>query len=169
MNFKFYLISHLKESLGREVELIPFAITGFILSELNVINILQKYKLNTFIISLLIYNLIFNYEIFSKFQGVAYHGIKLNVLANCVIFLFSLFSFEELNNNYLKNIIKTITNYTGGIFYLHQMIHFYCKYFLNDIKRGTFFGLFLIYSISYIICFFGTLILGKSKAKYLFS
>lgn len=169
LNVKLFFYLNAKQSIGRETELLSFAITGFILFELNIINNLQKYKFNTFIISLLIYNLIEDYQIFSDFEGIAYNGIKLNILSNCVIFIFSLLSLEKVKKKYLINFIKVFTNYTGGIFYLHQLIQWKFANIIIYIKKGTFSGLFLIYLLCYIICFLGMYFFGKTKAKYLFS
>jgi len=56
LNLKFYYYVNMKVSLGKENEFLPFAITGFFLFELNIIEKLQKYKIYTFIISLIILN-----------------------------------------------------------------------------------------------------------------
>ena len=169
LNRKLFFKANQKNFIGRLFELIPFAVTGFILFEFNIINRLQNYKLNTFIFSLLLYNLVSYYRVFSDFQGIVYHGIKLNTLSLCIVFIFSLCTFENIKNKYILNIIKSFTNYTGGIFYLHQIIHDYLNDIINDIKKGTFFSLFLIYFFTYLVCFFGTLISGKTKAKFLFT
>jgi len=169
LNYKLYIFVKKNHSISRINELIPFGITGFIIHELNILNKLGSHKLNTFIISLIIYIFIGNYSVFSDFKGDNYHGIKLNVLSICIIFLFSLFSFEKNKNKYLFNFIRIFTNYTGGIFYLHQAIHNYFEEFIIIIKKGNLLSLFLIYFFSYITCFLGTMIFGKTKAKYLFS
>ena len=168
LNRKIYFKANQKNFIGRLFELIPFAITGFILFEFNIINRLQNYNLNTFIFSLLIYNFLGYYKVFSDFQGIVYHGIKLNILSSCIIFMFSLCTIENIKNKYLLNCIKSFTNYTGGIFYLHQIIHNYLNNIIKDIKKGTFISLFIIYFFSYLVCFLGTLIFGKTKAKFLF-
>lgn len=168
-NNKLFLLSNKKRAIGREGEFLPFAFTGFLLKEFNIINMLKQHKLNTFIISVLIYNLIREFKIFSNFKGIAYGGMKLNILSVCNIFIFSLISFGSINNKYMISFVKTITNFTGGIFYLHSFIHYYFKYIIMHIKKGTFFSLILIYFFCYIICFFGIMIFGKTKIKYLFS
>jgi len=168
LNLIFYTKLNSKQSLGREIEIIPFAVTGFILSDLNIINKLDNRKLATFFFSLLIYNFSVHYSIFREIQGISYSGVKLNIHSVCIIFLFSLFSNENLKNNYFKKVIIQMTKFTGGIFYIHQLIHDMFQFHINDIKKGTFFGLFLIYLFSYLICFIGSVIFGKTKAKFLF-
>ena len=158
-----------KQSLGREIDIIPFSITGFFLSEFNIIDKLQNIKFITFISSLFFYNLSGYYGIFLEIQGVAYSGLKLNTHSLCIIFIFSLISLEKVKIKYLKRILIEITKFTGGIFYLHQIVKYFFQFIFIDIKKGTFFGLFLIYLFSYLICFLGTLISCKTKARFLFS
>ena len=169
INYELYIFVNKIHSIARISELIPFSITGFILYEFNILNKLQTYKLNTSIISLLIYIFIGNYQVFSDIKGDSYHGIKLNFRSLSIIFIFSLLLLEKTKNKYLINLIKVFTNYTGGIFYLHQAIHNFFEDIVIVIKKGTLFSLFLIYFFSYIACFLGILIFGKTKAKYLFS
>ena len=99
--------------------MIPFAVTGFTLKSLKVLKILENYKINTIIFSLIIYNLVRDYEIFAHFFGVAYHGIKLNVISVCIIMIFSNFLFKNIKYKYLADLLKYLTNYSAGIFYLH--------------------------------------------------
>ena len=155
-----------KVSLGKENEFIPFAVTGFILCELNNIDNNHKNKVKTFIISFIIYKFMQNYEIFANFKGVQYNGIKLNICSLCIIFICSLFSTRR-EHKYIK-LIKILTNFTGGIYYIHRIVQRYFQFIIDDIKKGNFFGIILIYLFCYAICFLGTLILGKTKSKYLF-
>jgi len=117
---------------------------------------------------LVIFNLIENYEVFSNFPGITYQGIKLNVRSTCIIFIFSLISLDAKYNKYSINFIAIITKYTGGIYYIHEIVRNNLKSIFYDIKTGTFIGLILIYLFSYLICYLGTLIFRKTKIKYLF-
>ena len=155
--------------LERENEIIPFAISGFTLSALNILEILSKHKIKTFIISLIIYNVTQDYQIFANFYGVAYNGIKLNVISVCIVIIFSLIPLKKLRNKNMVNLLKYMTSYSGGIFYIHQAVQFYFKYLLTDIKNGTFLGIIFIYLISHLICIFGSLIFMNTKARNLFS
>ena len=157
------------EGLKRENELLPFAVVGFTLNALNVLKILENYKFNSFIMCILIYNLTIDNEIFRNIFGISYHGIKLNVLAVCIVILFSLFPSNKIKNKKLINILKLITNYSGGIFYLHQLVQFFFKPYYNNIRNGTFTGIIQIYFISYIISVIGANIFYKTKLKFLFS
>ena len=142
---------------------------GFTLNALNVLKILENYKFNSFIMCILIYNFTIDNEIFRNIFGISYHGIKLNVLAVCIVILFSLFPSNKIKNKKLINILKLITNYSGGIFYLHQLVQFFFKPYFNNIRNGTFIGIIQIYFISYIISVVGANIFYKTKLKFLFS
>ena len=156
------------QGLSREIELLPFVVVGFTLNALNILKILENYKLNSFIMCLLIYNLANDYNIFIKIFGISYHGIKLNILSICLVILFSLFPSNKIKNKKLINRLKFITNYSGGIFYLHQVVHFFFKTYYKDIRDGTFNGVIQIYFISYIICMIGANVFSKTQLKFLF-
>ena len=94
--------------LSREIELLPFAVVGFTLNALNNLKILENYKLNSFIMCLLIYNLANDYNIFIKIFGISYHGIKLNILSICVVILFSLFPSNKIKNKKLINLSNSL-------------------------------------------------------------
>ena len=156
-------------ALSRENEMIPYAITGFTLSSVKFFKLLENYRFNTFVISILIFHFVQNNEIFTNFFGVAYNGIKLNVLAVCLVATFSLFPLNTIGNKYLFKLLKIITNHSAGIFYLHQAVQFYFKEYFIEIKNGTFKGTIIIYLISYIISLLGTAIFYKTILKNLFS
>ena len=61
-----------------------------------------------------------------------------------------------------------ITNYTGGVFYLHLPIKKYFTIYFDSIRNHTFTGVIVIYLISYFICFVGMMIFGRTPLKYLF-
>ena len=117
---------------------------------------------------MLTYNVIEDYKILSNVNGTYYPGLKLNIKALCFIFVFSLFPSEKINNKYLRKFITFITNYTGGVYYLHMTLHLYLTDFFYYFKNTTFVGVIIEYTICYYICFFGTLFFGKTPLKFLF-
>ena len=160
-------ISELKYSLGREIMMIPLAVTGFILGSSNAIYYIKEYRIKTTISALIIFISVDYFNIFSDIGE--YNGIKLNVLSICLIFIFSLFPFENIKNEYIKKFFDYITRYTAGIFYLHIEVYYILNNFIISIKKQTVQGLLIIYIITYSICHFGILVFGKTKAKHLFS
>ena len=158
-----------KLTVGRINEMIPFAATGFTLSCLGILEKIKLFKIKTLTFCLLIFGSLEKYQVFSGLKGgVAYPGILLNVRSICLIFSFSLFPSENINNITLQKIIRYITNYTAGVFYLHITIIKYFRKFIKPIKEGNLFGCVFIYLICYLISFIGSLIAGKSKFKFLF-
>ena len=145
-----------------------FPIIGFTLGFCNIIDYLGKRKIKTLVISVIIYYILENYQIFHNTRGFGYVGIELNIKSLCLIFIFSSFPSEKIKNKYLSKFIIVITNYTAGVFYLHIVIQRYFSDYFNDLKRGTFRGLFIDYIICYFICFFGMLIFGKTPIKHMF-
>ena len=158
-------------SFDREIDMIPYAITGCNLSNFNIINYLKRYKFQTIIFSFLNFVLIDNFDVFSKVKPYYhYGGLKLNIFSICLILFFSsVFTLGIFNNSYLRTIIQYISRYTAGIYFIHMPVHsFFCQYLLC-MKNKTIKGLFINYLISYSICHFGMLFFGKTKAKHLFS
>jgi len=82
---------------------------------------------------------------------------------------FILFSMiPDLNNKKIYSIIYQITNYSGGVYYLHTMIWKILQRKMNIFKKRTLNSCFLNYIICYLICFVGEKIFAKSNLKYLF-
>ena len=158
-------------SFDREIDMIPYAVTGCDFSTFDIIHNLKIYKAQVIIFSLLCFILIDNLDIISNVDSFYhYGGIKLNILSICLIFIFSFtFTYPIFNNNYIKNIIRYISRYTAGIYYLHMSVHSYFSKYILCMKKETIKGLFVNYLISYSICHFGMLLFGKTKAKHLFS
>jgi len=170
-DFSNYFEKYLKKDKGLFfffIDSIPFSISGLILGYYNVLYILQKHKIQTFVLSFLLYKLIADYKIFIIINRIAYPGINLNIQSICLIFIFSLFPSYLINNLNVKKFLNIITNFTGGIYYLHVPIHIYFKDYSNDIKKGTFIGMIQEYLICYFICFIGMTIFGKTPLRYMF-
>ena len=68
-----------KYSLEYSFECIPFTITGFTLGYYKVIDNIQKNKIKILILSIIIYNVTADYNIFTKIKGLGYQGIKYNI------------------------------------------------------------------------------------------
>ena len=164
-----YLKPDKKQCLGRFSEMTPYAVTGFILAFFKIIILLNNYKIKTFIIFILIFNLIEKYFVFYQPIGITYQGIKLNIRAITLIFIFSTFPSEKITGRRIINIFKYITNYTAGVFYLHVPVIQYTKKFINPIKKKTFSGIIIIYLLSYFISFIGMKFFGRTELRNLFS
>lgn len=113
--------------------------------------------------------ILFYFDIFINKKGFFYPNILLNVLASTTLFLF-FFSlpFENLKNYRLNQIIKNITKYTGGIYYIHPIYRDYFRKYLSYFSKRNYYNSFIIYIICYINCFLGNKLVKNSKFKYLF-
>ena len=153
-----------KISINREIMIIPFAVTGFSFSSINIINHSKSYRFKIIMFSIIIFAFLDYFNIFVELYE--YSGIRRNISSICLFFTFSLFPFE---NYYIKTFIKYLTRYTAGIYYLHTTIDYYLRFYIQYARKGTFLGLLIIYIVTYSICYFGMMIFGKTKAKYLYS
>ena len=153
-------------SLGLIFELLPYAVVGVILYYLDIVTKLKKYKeVSIFFLGEIIF-LILKFDIFVIIKGFLYPGILPNVGGICIFILFSLFSFL---NRKLIFLLKIITKYTGGIYYLHMICFKFLSRAFIFIRKKTFHGSIVIYITTYIICYFGNKSSSKTKLKYLFN
>ena len=152
-----------KIPLGSFLELLPFAITGTTLHYLDMIIKLKKSKqLSIFFIEVIIF-FILKFDIFIKILGFFFPGIFLDIGGICIFILFSLFSFQN------KKLLRIITKFTGGIYYIHKACYFILKKKLHFVKNNTFHGSVLVYLISYIICYYGNKYTYNTKLRLLFN
>ena len=149
-------------------ETLPFSVTGFSLGYFKIIDLFQKYRIKTVILSVIIYYVIENYKIFTIIKGSNYQGIEINLKSTCLFIIFCLFPSNIIKNRYISKFLIAITNYTAGVYYLHFSIRYYLREYFDDVKKGTFKGIIMTYLICYFISFIGMLIFGKTPLKYRF-
>ena len=150
------------------IDLVPIAITGLILANIEIVKKLGNHRIKTIIFCFMILFLIYNYKIFGNFKGFHYSGIKNNVAGVCLFISFSLIPFENIKKMLFLKVIRQLTSNTGGIYYFHGIIGIFIKK-LSFITYNYFFNCFIIYIVCYIICIVGTKIFNKSIVKYLFN
>lgn len=170
-NFYFFkkYKSSVNISLGHISEFIPFAITGIIFGYLDIITKTKKLAGLPIFYCISIIILTLKFEIFVRIIGFWYPGILLNIGGICIFILFSLLSFQ---NNKIIFFFKIITKFTGGIYCVHLICISFVRNFLGKllfIQKGTIYFSITIYIISYIICYFGNKLCGKTKLKFLFN
>ena len=153
-------------SLGHISELLPFAVMGLNLRHLDIITKLKKVKRLAFFYCIIIIFLILRFNIFATIKGIWNQGILLNVGSTCTFILFSLFEFQNIKIIFL---LKLITRYTGGIYYIHLMYFHYVAQKILFIRKMAFSSSIAIYIISYITCYLGNKLSYKTKFKLLFN
>ena len=157
-----------KDVFGRILEVIPFAVIGFLISYSEIIIFLKKYRLKTIITCIYLLYFIINYQVINKTKGFEYNGIRKFIISICVFITFVMFPSERIKNKIIIKIIKQITNYTAGIYYIHFKLSGYISNYIVPIKNRTIKGCIIIYLICYLISFLGILIFGKTKLRHLF-
>ena len=116
----------------------------------------------------MIFLFLLKYKVFIYINGFYYQGLELVVKSSLVFLIASLMPYEKVNNKYIINIIKNVTSYTPGIYFLHTNVEMFMKTYIKLIKNGTLSGSIIIYIISYFISLIGAKIVGKNKFNCLF-
>jgi peptidoglycan/LPS O-acetylase OafA/YrhL len=164
-----HLQPHAYLTFGRLVEVFPDAVIGFILHSKNIMKKIKKKKLS-FFISFIFLIIISKFNEFDNIKTFNYGGIRLNIAALCIFIIFYLLPFEKINNIKIIRLIRQITNYTGGIYYMHILIgNSYTISIILKSKKNTVFGCSLIYLICYILSGIGNKIFSKNNLRYIFS
>lgn len=144
-----------------------FATIGISISFFGGINYFKINRKKSILFSLFILFLIKDFFILIN----KYHYLRnliLGLVSISLFILFSTLSSDNNNNKFLNKIIIQITNYTGGIYYLHYKIRDILSHILIIIKNKTLFGCIINYIICYFICFMGFKAFKKTNLKYLF-
>jgi fucose 4-O-acetylase-like acetyltransferase len=155
LNYNFFrnnFTCHYQITYGRIAENFPHAITGFYISSINLMTILKNNIRITIINSLVIVLFITKYNVFSNIETFKYGGIRLNIGAVCIFFIFFLFPFRKIKNEFLIKIIIKLINYTGGIYFVHCLIGkgliLKRLFIILKFKRHTLFECIIVYIIS---------------------
>lgn len=166
--FRKHFQIHYRCTYGRLLETFPHSISGFFLAAYNITDKLKEYKLKTRIISYFILILATKSQFDKKLKGFKYSGIRLNIAAICIFFIFFYSFFGTIRNKTFKKLIINITNYTAGIYYSHYLIgNSYIMKFVLGKKIETFFGNIVVYVVNYILLFFLDKLIGGTKLKHL--
>ena len=168
-NYKFFIrySDNIKYSVGYFAETIPLAVTGLSISYINILMKLEKKRFISIFFSILFLFIFFKYDIFTPVKGFGKQGIMYNFGGICFFLIFALIPIDNLNNKYII-VIKYITSYTPGIYFLHPKIYNIFKSKIFSIKHCTFSGCILIYLICYWISYIFSNIFKNKKIKYLF-
>lgn len=160
-----------KENFGRMAEVFPFAVTGFHIASMKILDMIKFHKYKTLFLSIFIFYICNKFDLFADVSKIriSYAGLVLNINSICIIFIFFLIPSKIIESTtFLKSFLKNLTNFTGGIFYLHWNIIKYFQNIIYSIKEKNIFGCIIIYLICYFICLIGTCFFGKTRLKYLF-
>lgn len=154
--------------LGRIIEMLPCSVIGFAIAFSGILKYLKKYRFRTIIVCIYFSYFIINYNIFAINVGFDYSGIKIYFLSIFLFIIFALFPSDKIENKIIIKIIKQITNYTAGVYYLHISICRYIKPYIKLVEKRTIKGCIIIYLSCYFFCLIGNLIFGKTRLRNLF-
>jgi len=136
-------------------------LVGFFLSSIRII----ETKITKKIILLFILGLLTQF----LFNNSPLKGILRNVFTTFLIIIFASFPFEKAYIIIFK-LIKQITSYTGGVYYMHtylnELLNNYC--WSKNIKENEYKCIKLYFLYNYI-CFIGSNLFKKNNLKYLFN
>ena len=158
---------------GRLAESFPNAQTGFYLSSKDIIIKAKNNRIKVSFICVAILISITKYHYYDKLDSLynfRYAGIRLNIAAICIFTIFSLLPFEKIKNKIIINLISKITNYTGGIYFIHKLLGkgYFFRHIL-PIKKGNILFCIIIYLISYLVSLIGFRLLKNTKLKHIFA
>lgn len=157
----------LKKPLGRILEVVPFAVIGFILKYLNIFEHLKKHRYLVMIICVVAFLAGF-YVPWPEVKGFDYSGFAKPYLSLCIVTFAYLAPFEHLNTN-IKKVILKITDYTMGIYCSHRLVYTLFYVFVPNLLLHSFEKCILIYFVSYLLCFLIDHIFPNKAVKELLS
>ena len=160
---------YIKYTFGRFFEILPYCITGFILSYIRLIDTLKKIRKQTIFIIISNFFFFIKSNIFIRVNGFMYQGINLYIASVSLFIVISLIPLHtNKNNTAIIKIIKMLSNLTSGIYYLHVPIKNYLNNYILLIKNKTFLGCIIIIIFCYFISITGIILLKNTKLRHLF-
>lgn len=165
------LFLNFSDNIKRSVRRIPrmaiFSIMGFVVSSKKILILLKEYRIISICFSFSISFVIIVFKLFIS-DIYFYEGIFETLSSISLFIFFYMLPFEKITFGPLIFLIKQITSYSSGIYYLHIKIIEYFKDYFNAFEDKTLIGCVLNYIICYFICFLGMKTLGRTNLKYLF-
>ena len=133
INYKIFIKYSIKSG-SWVVDMMPIAITGLTLRKRDIFKDLSNDKQKSIFCSIITLLFIYNYNIFGQFRGFPYSGVKQNIAGICLFISFSLIPFNQIKSRIIIDFIKTITKYTGGIYYLQQISYYFLSKLMFSIS-----------------------------------
>lgn len=171
LGYNLYIFSRYKHSINHSIkpifECLLYSINGFFLRSINLLEKIDKYKIIIIYLSLIVYAIIkIKKKLFIYFYN--YHIFIIDLVSTSFFIIFSSLPIDKIRNNFLFILIKQITRYTGGVYYLHPEICYLLSYNFHSMKIRGMKECIIIYLICYFISLIGSLIFRKCNIKYLF-
>ena len=158
---------NIKRSVGRLFRMTSYSIIGFSFASLKILPIIKNKRIICLCVSFLFIFLVFFFKLYNSMTHF-YEGIFINIGIISIFIFFYMLPFEHITFGPLIFLIKQITSYSSGIYYIHIKISDYFKDSFHAFEEKTLVGCALNYIISYFICFIGMKMFGRTILKYLF-
>lgn len=144
-----------------------YSLTGFLLGSRF---ILKKLRNKRYIIFILIFPEIFLINKFWILYLISkrFYPIIVDIIVIFLFICFALIPFESIKSKIIKKIIKQLSSYTGGVYYLHVGVYTIFSKFFKILSFGNFKSCIINYLICYLICLIGSSKFKSNKLKYLF-
>lgn len=150
----------LKWSIGRLIEMIPYATLGFLCSYFMIFEKLRQKRLLSCILFFLFSCFSFYYHTVKPAIGFGYEFDDRIIRAFFVVGFVYFIPFEKLPEKILK-FIKFITKYTLGIYCMHWGIGKIIDYLFT--KNDLYVNSFVVCIIIYVICFCFSYLISKIR------
>jgi hypothetical protein len=132
-----------------------YSISGFFFGFFNILDYFKNFRIKVISIFLFSFFLIIGSQ---NLFLIKYYIIRIDFVSIGLFLIFALFPFDKIKYNFIISIIKQITSYTRGVYYLHPEIHSIFKYNLKVIKNRELKGCI----VNYIIFLFNLLFWFKN-------
>ena len=156
-------IGSIKPLLGSYI----YSITGFLIGSISALKKLSNQRKKVFLLIIPVVILVSQYKIILQIS-YRFKIIVVDIVAIILFFIFALIPLENFTNKCIKQTIKYLTSYTGGIYYIHYGVRSIFSPYFNIVKNCNLISCFINYLLCYFICLIGFNIFKKSKLRYLF-
>lgn len=144
-----------------------YCITGFYFANISIIKIIKDKKDKIFLF--IIPTIIILKEKNNIFKVSDQFSVFVTGMISSILFLFfSILPFDRINNEKIILFIKYLTNYTGGIYYIHRGVRAVLLPYVKILVLGNFKSIVYNYLLCYFICAVGSKAFKRSKLIYLF-
>ena len=157
-----------KFSFGRIAEILPYSISGFIISYFRLIDYLKQNKIKSIYLCIINFILFYKYTIINSSKGFHYSGLQLNILSIYTFIIFSLLNNRKQNKKII-DLIKLISSNSYGIYILHIPVMHYLENFIFLIKKKSIYGSIIVFIVCFLICIIGKKIFRNTIFINLFS
>lgn len=152
LGYNLSMFSNLREELqaplGRLVEMLPFISVGCLFAHYNLLYFFKKKKI--ILVSILLY-ILFNWLRLPEINDFGYAGIHMMFKSVFLIICINAIPLQFLSVK-IRNILSEMCKYTLGIYCFHRLTEACLHEVLVPIS-GTIWSCFIIYILSYFLCF----------------